>query len=153
MDELTISDNMNNKTIALIVVAILAVAAVGVGIYYIYGNEDAQGMGFLIEDGENTPFWIEGEGDDAIAAFTDACEKYNVDLKTSESESMGIFIERIAHLGTVVDGDNYIYWNLFVYTDGAWESSEVGISGLEFSEGKCVAWVYGSWGVTPSVEP
>ncbi|HKM13479.1 MAG TPA: hypothetical protein VJY42_00930 [Candidatus Methanomethylophilaceae archaeon] len=145
---------MNNKTIAMVIVAVLAVAAVGVGIYFVYGNEDTPDtMSFLIEDGINDPFWIEGRGDDGLTAFVDACEKYDVDLKMSESESMGKFIESIANLGTVSDGDNWIYWNLFVYVDEAWEASEVGISGLEFSKGKCTAWVYGSWDVSPSIEP
>ena len=145
---------MNEKTIVLAIVAILAVAAVGVGIYYVYGNdEDPATMSFLIEDGINEPFWIKGEGDDGVTAFINACEKYDVDLETSDS-SFGVLVNRIAGLEAVEEeGGNWIYWALYVYADGAWEISDVGISGLEFCEGKCAAWVYTGSGAYPSIEP
>lgn len=144
---------MNNKTIALAIVAVLAVAAVGVGIYFIYGNEDTRGtMSFLIEDGESDPFWIEGRGNDGITAFIDACDKNNVAYVNSPSESMGAFITSIKGIEPTEDWSSY--WVLFIYSDEGWVPSELGISSLESSEVRYVAFVYTSFGgADPSLEP
>ena len=141
---------MNEKTIVLAIVAILAVAAVGVGIYYVYGNdEDPATMSFLIEDGINEPFWIKGEGDDGLTAFSDACDKKGVDLKTSEHE-WGTAIDSISNLE-----ENFpvAWWVLYIHVDGAWEESMFGISQLKSSEVEYVAWVYTGDGKLPSIEP
>lgn len=143
---------MNNKTIAMVIVAVLAVAAVGVGIYFVYGNEDTPDtMSFLIEDGVNNFFWIEGEGNDGFTAFADACDKNDVLYVNSPSDSMGAFITSISGIEQTEDYSSY--WGLFYYSDGEWVSSDVGISSLKSSEVGFVAFVYGAWGVTPSMNP
>lgn len=141
---------MNNKTIAMVIVAVLAVAAVGVGIYFIYGNEDTRGtMSFLIEDGESDPFWIEGRGDDGMSAFIDACDKNGVSYEKADSE-YGAYIVSISE----IEGNYPVaWWALYIYTDGVWEESMVGISSLESSEVRYVAWVYTGEGELPSLEP
>lgn len=119
---------MNNKTIALVIVAALAVAAVGVGIYYIYGNEDTRGtITFLIEDGESDPIWIEGRGNDATSAFIDACDKNGIAYVNNSSEEFGAFITSINGIEQTEDYSSY--WGVWSYgcstyvddfVDGEW---------------------------------
>lgn len=152
---------MNNKTIALVIVAALAVAAVGVGIYYIYGNEDTRGtITFLIEDGESDPIWIEGRGNDATSAFIDACDKNGIAYVNNSSEEFGAFITSINGIEQTEDYSSY--WGVWSYgcstyvddfVDGEWGETNVGISSIESSNVEYVAFVYGGWGTTPSVKP
>lgn len=158
---------MNNKTIAYAIVAILAVAAVGVGIYYVYGNDNNEdydvNLSFLVQVGDGTsvdPIWIDGGGDDAIGAFRDACNKNNVELSTSDS-SWGVSINSILNYNTFSDGlfENYVFWAFYYYVDGAWKTSPVGISGIdEFAEEgsleiEYLAFVYSGSGQPPVMEP
>lgn len=73
---------MERKTmiIATVLVAILAVAAIGGYLLLRDGESSASeaDMKFMIEDGEGVYFWIEGDGDTALAAFEDACKHFNV---------------------------------------------------------------------------
>lgn len=157
---------MNNKTIALVIVAALAVAAVGVGIYYIYGNEDTRGtITFLIEDGESDPIWIEGRGNDATSAFIDACDKNGIEYEISPS-TFGDFIKSIKGIEndewTEETSETSLSWAIWSYgcsiyvdecVDGEWGSTNVGISSIESSKVEYIALVYDTWGTVPSVKP
>lgn len=156
---------MNNKTIAYAIVAILAVAAVGVGIYYVYGNnDDPDTTKFLMQVGEFDPIWIEGEGDTVFLAFVDACEKNEINLVTDDT-GWGIFIDSINGLGMFGSGMDWIYWGFYYYAEAdadneaAWVSSPVGITGIEEFEVEenieleYFAFVYSGIGTTPLIEP
>lgn len=153
---------MNNKNVAIAIVAVLVVAVVGVSVYTLYGsdNDDSNTMMFLIQDEEGVYFWIKGEGDNGYAAFGNACETYEIEHEISMSPYGGS-IDSVFGMGIVQteapSEDNefgiYIYWNQYSFVNGSWAINEVGIDQVQTSKVKAMALVYTDSFVEPLVTP
>lgn len=138
---------MNSKSMVLVAVAILAVAAVGVVVYFnAQDDSDACTVKILIQDEEGVYFWIEGEGDNAYLALVDACKKFDIPLDSSDSQ-----------YGKSIDGVFGIVskevWSQYSFVDGEWEANEVSIDKVKSSEVKAIALVYSSTYASPLVVP
>ena len=147
---------MQNKTMALIAVAVIAVAVAGAGIYYLYGGDDSQdggddsqeGTKILIQDNEGVYFWIEGDGDNELTALTDACERYEIDVEFADG-----WIDSMFSLGTMQAGDDWIYWNQYSYVDGAWVLNEYNMDQYSTSDVEAMAVVYSDGTDLPDADP
>lgn len=152
---------MNSKSMVLVAVAILAVAAVGVVVYFnAQDDSDACTVKILIQDEEGVYFWIEGEGDNAYLALVDACKKFDIPLDSSDSQYgksidsvFGKEMERVEPPTPENEHGVWAYWSQYSFIDGEWEANIVSIDQIKTSEIEAVALVYSSASDTPLVTP
>lgn len=153
---------MNNKNLMVVaIVAVLAVAAVGVGFFFLSGDDEPETMKILIQDDEGVYFWAEGEGGDGYTAFKNACERYEIENDTNMTEEYGASIDSIFGLETeqtVPPSEEnewgvYIYWSQYSFVDGEWILNEVSIDKVKTSDVDAIAFVYSDSNKKPLAKP
>ena len=133
---------MSNKVIIAVAVVLVVVVA-AVGVYFVMGNDksDPNDVTFLIQDNEGVHFWLEGNGETVEDALVDAFERYPSGTITfSNSGSVRLF-----DIGTVNNGDGtYTYWIQFTWKDNKWTYNQQTMRNLNSADVEYILVLHGT---------
>ena len=156
---------MDKKTtgiIAVVVVAVVVIAAAFVMMNKDKGGDDTDNsISFLIQDNKGFYFWIEGEGDTAIAAFQDAIGQAAYKdaaafvASTDKTSGAANGITSLYGLTTAQDASgNWYWWTQYIWTGVAWEQSNLMMDGYGPDDANhYMAIIYGDGTNTPLANP
>ena len=154
---------MDKKITGIIAVVIIAVVAIAAA-FVIMGNDDGDDVDnsitFLIQDNTGVYFWIEGEGETAIAAFQDAigqsAYKDAANFVASKDKDTGAAsgIDTLYGLSTTNVSGTWLWWTQYIWAGDAWEQSNLMMNGYGPEDtNHYLAIVYGDGTNAPSVKP
>lgn len=145
-------------------VATIAIVIVLAASFVMLGNDngdvdDTETIKFLIQDDKGVYFWVEGEGDTAIAAFENAIGqdvyKDAAAFVPSTDKDTGAAngIQSLYGLEMKGDGTTWFWWGQFIWDGSAWQSSSKYMNNYGFEESEYIALVYSDGSGVPKVTP
>lgn len=156
---------MDKKNMGVAAVATIAIVIVLAASFVMLGNDngdvdDTETIKFLIQDDKGVYFWVEGEGDTAIAAFENAIgqDVYkdaaafvpSTDKDTGASNG----IQSLYGVDSAQDAEgNWSWWQQFTWNGSEWEASSLMMDKYGFNESEYIAVVFSTLGGVPAVTP
>lgn len=156
---------MDKKNMGVAAVATIAIVIVLAASFVMLGNDngdvdDTETIKFLIQDDKGVYFWVEGEGDTAIAAFENAIgqDVYkdaaafvpSTDKDTGASNG----IKSLYGVDSAQDAEgNWSWWQQFIWDGSAWNASDLMMDQYGFNESEYIAVVFSDGSITPKVTP
>lgn len=123
--------------IIAVVAVVIIVAAAAIILLNNNGKESDPTATILVEDQDGVFFWTEGSG----KTIADCLEKTSAGVKvTLTDSSFGKYIDAVNGLAGTADFTGY--WSVYLYNNGAWTASELGVSSLQTKENKVVGLFY-----------
>jgi len=118
----------SKKTLLIVVVVIVIVIIVAVGAYFAFSggndNKNQNDVTFLIQDDKGVYFWIEGNGETAMDALTDALSSYPGGTLVTSSYG----IDSLFGQSSVQDSKgNWEWWIQFTWKDNGWSCNTTGL--------------------------
>ncbi len=153
---------MDKKNMGVAAVATIAIVIVLAASFVMLGNEDVddtETIKFLIQDDKGVYFWVEGEGDTAIAAFENAIGqdvyKDAAAFVPSTDYETGVAngIQSLYGLEMKNEGTTWTWWQQFIWDGSAWQASFEYMDKYGFEKSEYVAVVYSDGSITPAVTP
>lgn len=155
---------MDKKTtgiIAVVVVAVVVIAAAFVMMNKDKGGDDTDNsISFLIQDNKGFYFWIEGEGDTAIAAFQDAIGQAAYKdaaafVASTDNTGEAYGISSLYGLSMTKDAsEKWYWWSQYTWNGSAWEQAQSYMNSYGAAEtNNYLAIVYGDGTNTPLANP
>lgn len=154
-------DDKSKKNLTIIVVAIVIVAAMGIGAYYLTKDKNDNNdvtVKFIVEDSEGVYFWVEGKtssNGNVMDAWENAVETYSFLSSFEKSTSTeGAGIASLFGLATTQDSEgNWLYWSQYTWTNNEWENSNLYMSNQKAIDNEYFGMIYGDGINTLSVTP
>ena len=155
---------MDKKTtgiLAVVVVAVVVIAAAFVMMNKDKGGDDTDNsISFLIQDNKGFYFWIEGEGDTAIAAFQDAIGQAAYKdaaafVASTDNTGEAYGISSLYGLSMTKDAsEKWYWWSQYTWNGSAWEQAQSYMNSYGAAEtNNYLAVVYGDGTNTPLAKP
>ncbi len=152
-------DEKNKKYLTIGIVAIVVIAAVGIGAYYLTKDDKNSDLtvNFLVEDNQGVYFWVQGttSSDGTVMdAWENAVDTYGFLSSFEKSTSTeGDGIQSLYELETKQVGGNWYWWGQFTWTNNAWTISNSLMSNMKASDCKYFGMIYGDGTNTLSADP
>lgn len=155
---------MDKKNMGVAAVATIAIVIVLAASFVMLGNDngdvdDTETIKFLIQDDKGVYFWVEGEGDTAIAAFENAIGqdvyKDAAAFVPSTDKDTGVAngIKSLYGLEMKNEGTKWFWWGQFIWDGSDWQSSSKYMNNYGFEESEYIALVYSDGSGVPAVTP
>jgi len=144
-------DDKNKKYLTIGIVAIVIIAAVGIGAYYLTKDDKKISdltVNFLVEDNQGVYFWVKGttSSDGTVMdAWENAVGTYGFLSSFEKSTSTkGDGIQSLFGLETKKISENkWNYWSQFTWTNNTWAVSNSLMSNIKASDCKYLGMIYG----------
>lgn len=154
-------DDKNKKYLTIGIVAIVVIAAVGIGAYYLTKDDKKSGdltVNFLVEDNEGVYFWVQGttSSDGTVMdAWENAVDSYGFLSSFEKSTSTeGDGIESLFGLEMKqISESKWNWWSQFTWNNNAWTVSNKMMSTIQASDCKYFGMIYGDGTNTLSADP
>jgi hypothetical protein len=114
------------------------------------GSKD--GTVFTIASPSGLYFQVNGSSSESVmAAFTGACDKYNIPVQTSDHPTYGTSLNSVFGLAMEeTTPGNWSWWNQILVKDGAWESASPGMASQKCDDNPRFLLAYGD-GAIPDI--
>lgn len=152
---------MDKKNMGVAAVATIAIVIVLAASFVMLGNDngdvdDTETIKFLIQDDKGVYFWVEGEGDTAIAAFENAIgqDVYKdaaAFVPSTDKDGNNNGITSLYGINSVQDAEGK--WKQFTWNGSEWIASEQMMDQYGFDESEYIAVVFSDGSITPKVTP
>lgn len=140
------------KYAAIAVVAILAIAAIGVA-WYVTKDDGKESVTFLIQDDKGVYFWASGSTNGSVLdALDDAASAFKFPFEKSTSTS-GDGIQSLFGIEMKQNGASWSWWSQYYWDGDSWETAELMPSNIKASEYDYFALVYEDGSKAPAANP
>lgn len=153
-------DEKNKKYLTIAIAAIIVIAAIGIGVYYLTKDNKKSSdvtVDFLVEDNEGVYFWVEGKtsSDGTIMdAWENAVDNYGfLSSFVKSTSTQGDGIESLYGLEMTQKGSVWYWWGQYTWSENEWESSSSYMSNLKASDCVYFGMIYGDGTNTLSANP